>query len=451
MLLLLKIADDNILQQLSTSFRMKSKHIFILLLAVWNQVKGQADSSSLATQLHAYFKTLTTLKQFNGNVLVAIDDNILLNQTYNMDTAIDSLKVNHNSKFIIASVSKIFIKYALLKLVELNKLELTDSVSKYIPDFPNGSKITIEHLVKHQSGLPRELSGNHEIDTLSLAKIIAIAKTEKLQFEPGTQTLYSNVGYFLLHYIIEKTASDGYAAFMHDAIFKPMGLNNTTELHALPANMPFVYGFDNVDGTITATSKANLYQTETGNYLSTISDLHAFSKSILNEKNLPNNLALKIFGSDSLLVQAGGRPGYRAYFYLNPKTKTTFIFACNYSDIPMQKITTDVINMLAGKPYEMPVNINRKAIDVPLRLLQKYAGNYVLEADISKIITIKFIGNKLYNVDDTEQTELFADSANTFFENPNSNDGYVFKYNPQTQKYDLTIVFNGMPLKTKRQ
>lgn len=411
----------------------------------------QVNNDSLKYKLDEYFSALTMLKNFNGNVIIAKQGQIILDKTYNITGETDSLKVTRGSKFIIASVSKVFIKFSILKLVELHRIQLSDHLNKFIPDFPYGEKITIEQLMHHQSGLPRELTNNDTYDSLSLSKIVELSKMEKLQFEPGTQTLYSNVGYFLLHYIIDKTSSKGYLVFVQNEIFMKMKLNNTLEFNSIKSVPKFAYVFDNENGKITPTSKQNINKFETGNYLSTIDDLYSFSQQILSGKVLKKSLAYELFGEDSILIQAGGRPGYRAYFYKNLKTGITFIFVSNFTDIPIQEATADIIKILENKPYEVPHKINREAISIPIEKLKRYTGKFVLEDDITKTISIQLIDNKLFDVDTNgEKTEIFADSETTFFIAPSTKDGYVFILNPQTNQYDLTIIFSGIKLKTKR-
>jgi CubicO group peptidase (beta-lactamase class C family) len=431
---------------------MKQITTLLLLFLLSFGVFGQAKNDSLTYKLDEYFTALTSLKNFNGNVIISKHGQILLDKTYNITGETDSLKVTRDSKFIIASVSKVFIKFSILKLVELNEIKLTDHLSKFIPDFPDGEKITIKQLMHHQSGLPRELTYKDAYESLSLSKVVELAKLEKLQFEPGTQTLYSNVGYFLLHYIIDKTSSSGYLAFIQNEIFKKMKLNNTLEFNSTNSVTKFAYGFDNKNGKLIPTSKENLNKFETGNYLSTISDLYSFGHQILSGKALKKSLAIEMFGQDSLLSQAGGRPGYRAYFYKNLKTEVAFIFLSNYTDIPIQGVTTDIVNILDHKPYEVPHKINRKEIQVPTEILKKYTGKFALEADMTQTVTIQLIGDKLFNVDTNgEKTELHPDSENTFFEIPTTKDGYIFALNQQTNQYDLTIISTGLKLKTKRQ
>lgn len=437
--------------QLKSNKLMKQFTTLLLLLLFSLGVFGQIKNDSLKYRLDEYFSALTSLKNFNGNVIISKNGQLLLDKTFNISGETDSLKVTRDSKFIIASVSKVFIKFSILKLVELKKIQLTDHLNKFIPDFPNGEKITIDQLMHHASGLPRELTNKDAYDSFSLSKVIELAKLEKLQFEPGTQTLYSNVGYFLLHYIIDKTSNNGYLAFIQNEVFKKMKLNNTLEYNSTKSVPKFAYGFDNENGKLIPTSKENINKFETGNYLSTISDLYSFSQQILSGKVLKKSLAIEMFGKDSILIQAGGRPGYRAYFYKNLKTDITFIFLSNYTDIPIQEATADIINILDTKPYEVPYKINRKEIQLPTEILKRYTGKFALELDVNLTLNIQLVGDKLFNVDTNgEKTELHPDSETTFFENPNTKDGYIFTLNKQTNKYDLTIIQTGLKLITKR-
>jgi CubicO group peptidase (beta-lactamase class C family) len=430
---------------------MKRLSSLLLILLPYVGLFGQVKSDGLPYKLDEYFTALTNLKNFNGNVIVSKKGQILLDKTYNITGETDSLKVLKDSKFIIASVSKVFIKFSILKLVELNKIQLSDKLSKHIPNFSNGEKITIEQLMNHQSGLPRELTNNNNYDSLSLPKIVELAKLEKLQFEPGSQTLYSNIGYFLLHYIIDKTSSNGYLAFIQNEICKKMKLNNTFEFNSTNSLPKFAYGFNNEDGKVVPASKQSINKFETGNYLSTIDDLYSFSQQILSGKVLKKSLALKMFEKDSVLIQAGGRSGYRAYFYMNLKTKVTFIFVSNYTDLPFQELTSDIINILDHKPYEVPRIINRIEIELSKETLKKYVGKFALEADLTQTFSIELIGNKLFFVEPSgEKSEMHSDTENTFFESPKSKDGYIFTLNHQTNKYDLIIIDTGIKLKTKR-
>lgn len=437
------------------------KHKIILLITVFlffsgfgqNKAQISVNSSDLELQskVDEYFSALTQLKQFNGNLMVARNGEIILNKTYNLMGGPKELKIDQSSKFIIASVSKVFVKYGILKLVEDKKISLNDPLSRFYPDFPNGNKITISHLMHHQSGLPREIKDYEKYDRLNGKQIIELAKKEKLQFEPGTKTLYSNIGYLLLHNIIDQTSKEGYLSFIKKEIFDPVGLKNTDEYNNEARLTHFAKGFDLEDGKITQSPAVDLNRFETGNYVSTIEDLYRFSREGFNGKHLPKELVKELFDENQVLAQAGGRPGYRAYFYKNLKTGIDFIFVSNYTGIPIQQTTEDIIKITEGKPYKVPQKIERKEITLSEKQLKKYEGKYILEADNSQyfIVTVKE-GKLLITDKDGEISKVFPDSETTFFFNSDSNDGLVFNYHKDSGKYELTIISGGLNLKTKK-
>ncbi|MDR2228909.1 MAG: beta-lactamase family protein [Flavobacteriaceae bacterium] len=427
------------------------KTLFLLMLFIGVYINNIiAQSKTDSEKLDEYFKALTAIKNFNGNVIVARKANILLDKSYNITENVNGLKIDRDSKFIIASVSKIFVKYAILKLVELNKLKLSDKLDKYIPGFEYGNKITIEQLMYHQSGLPRELKDYEKYENISIAQTIEFARKEKLQFEPGTQTLYSNIGYLLLHYIIDKV-SGNYWDFMNKNILQKYQMKNTGEFNAVNKIDHFAYGYNLENGKIIHVSKESINRFETGNYFSTVTDLYNFSKQVLSGKFLKKELALKMYEKENTLTQAGGRPGYRAYYYQNLSSGITFIFTSNYTDIPFQQVTTDIINLMENKPYKVPEKTERIAIALPDNILQRYTRKYALEADPSQIFIFSLVNHKLVITDkDNEKTILYPDTETTFFDNPSSQDSYNFSLNTQNQKYDLTIISTGVKLKTKR-
>ncbi|MBK1896264.1 serine hydrolase domain-containing protein [Chryseobacterium paridis] len=435
------------------------KYQLSLLLSLFLCSFGQSQEQAtvdmkrfeIERKTNEYFSALTHLKQFNGNVIVAKDGSTILNKTYNISHAPRGLRVDRNSKFIIASVSKVFVKYGILKLVEQKKISLDDPLSKFIPDFPEGNKITINHLMNHQSGLPREIKDYEKYDKLTGEQIIELAKKEKLLFEPGTKILYSNIGFLLLHNIINKTAKNGYLPFIKKEIFDPIGLKNTNEYNAKKPSKNFVRGFDNDDGKIVKASAKELNRFETGNYVSTIGDLYLFSKGGFDGKHLEKGLIKELFDENQVLAQAGGRPGYRAYFYKNGKTGFDFMFVSNYTGIPIQKVTEDIVKIFEGKPYQVPTAIKRIKINLSETIMKRYEGKYILELDQSQYLTIIVKDGKLYMTDkDGEANEVVPDSETTFFFDPASNDGLVFTLNKDTGVYELTLISDGLNLKTKK-
>ena len=230
-----------------------------------------------------------------------------------------------------------------------------------------------------------------------------------------------------------------------------MNLKNTFEYNNKNKLQNFAWGFETEEGKIIPSSKKDIKRFETGIYYSTISDMYNFSEQMLSEKIIKKSLSIKMFEQDSTLKQTGGITGYRAYYYKNLKTKVTFIFLSNFTDIPIQEVTTDIVNLIDKKPYEIPKNINRIRIKLEDAILKRYVGKYSLEADYNQTFTVSIENNKLFIIDkDGGKSEMIPDTETTFFIEPKSKDGYSFLLNTQTKKYDFTIISTGLKLKTKR-
>lgn len=426
-----------------------SKINFSILVAFFFCFTLTANSQQ--REFNTYYTELHKLNQFNGNILVSKDKAILFQNSYNITGVNDSFKVDQQSKFIIASVSKVFIKVAILKLAELGKLNLSDSLAKFLPDFPNASKITVEQLLFHKSGLPREISDYEKYDKLSLKQAIDMARKESLVFEPNTQTAYSNVGYFLLHYIIEKASGKNYFSFMQEDVFSKLKLENTFEYNNAADKSNFVFGFTNENDRIEATEIKTINQFETGNIITTISDLYKFSQEIISSKFISEKSKAVLFKNDSMLVQAGGRKGYRAYLSINLKSRTTIIFLSNQTNIPFEEIVKASTSISENKPFQLPKVISRKEIDLPTEILKKYEGIYVSK-EHKLHYTLKVVDKNLVIIEpDDTRTKLYAEDENNFFDDPKSSDNYTFIQNEKGEITTLQIATSGIKFILKKE
>jgi len=127
----------------------------------------------------------------------------------------------------IASNSKQFTAACVLLLQEDGKLNIDDKLSKYLPTFPNGDKITIHEVLDHTSGLTDYLD---MIDnaTLTPAKVHAAVYRTKPKFKPGSKYLYSNTNFIVAGLVVEKVAGMPFDDFLRSRIIRPLGLHATT-------------------------------------------------------------------------------------------------------------------------------------------------------------------------------------------------------------------------------
>ena len=174
------------------------------------------------------------------------------------DTATQTL-VQPDHLFRIASVSKPVTSIAVMKLVENGLVELNDTVfgangilnDAIYQDIldPRVKDITVAQLLRHEGGWNRDVSGDPMFNAYNIAIAMGvpsppdastviryIISETMLDFTPGTDYNYSNLGYAVLGRVIEKITGQDYDDYVRNEILLPLGITNMQLAHNLPAN-----------------------------------------------------------------------------------------------------------------------------------------------------------------------------------------------------------------------
>jgi CubicO group peptidase (beta-lactamase class C family) len=142
-----------------------------------------------------------------------------------------NIPVEKDTVFQIGSVTKTFTAIGILILQQEGKLSVTDRITKYFPQYPQWHDITLKHLLQHASGI-REMTEtepfkSNQMRDWSPREVIARMADEPLDFEPGQNAAYSNIGCIILGVVIEKVTGVSYNDFLNDRILKPLGMTHT--------------------------------------------------------------------------------------------------------------------------------------------------------------------------------------------------------------------------------
>jgi CubicO group peptidase (beta-lactamase class C family) len=163
---------------------------------------------------------------------VAKDERLLINRGYgsaNLDWHIPN---SPTTKFRLGSVTKQFTAASILLLEERGKLKIEDRLKQYLPDAPAAwDQITIFNLLTHTSGIPNYTSfpdyRSTEAAAVTPEQLVARFRDKPLEFAPGSSWNYSNSGYVLLGYLIEKITGESYSKFLQENIFAPLGMKDS--------------------------------------------------------------------------------------------------------------------------------------------------------------------------------------------------------------------------------
>lgn len=165
--------------------------------------------------------------RFSGAMLVARGDKVLLREARGMADEQWQIANRADTKFNLASISKMWTAVAVLKLVEQGKLSLDDTLAQWVPSYPHkqaASRITLRQLLHHRAGLG-EWDGRQIKGPLTASE--AAATMSEQPGEPDKSFAYSNAGYVLLSAAAEKASGLSFEQLMEEFIFRPAGMKNS--------------------------------------------------------------------------------------------------------------------------------------------------------------------------------------------------------------------------------
>lgn len=167
-----------------------------------------------------------TAAGFNGSLLVLRDGVALIDTGFGLRDREAQLPNTPATVHAIGSITKQFTAACILKLLEQGKLNVRDSMAKYLPGVPVDKRgITLHHLLTHSAGFPGAIGDDNEpVDGGAFTKM---AMASPLEFAPGAGYNYSNVGYSLLGIIVEHVSGMALERYLQEELLKPAGLMHT--------------------------------------------------------------------------------------------------------------------------------------------------------------------------------------------------------------------------------
>lgn len=408
----------------------------------WNKVKVQLENT------------------FNGTVLLAQDEKILLQGAYGEASIQTHAPMHLHQRFNLASVSKPMTALGILLLIQEKKITFDDDITKWFDNLPY-KNITVRHLLQHTSGLPdyMELFSNWDETTVATNEDVLQLLTQYVPprlFEAGERMEYSNTGYVLLALLIERVTNKSYTEYMDEAIFKPLNMKNTTVTSATftkqyTNEIAHGYVFDVYAGQYVDPSEFEEtkgitclnYITGDGGIYSTVEDLWKLGRAVIQARLWDEALLEQAFTPSSLTAEQtfsygmgwiiyedeqlgkcvwhnGGWPGYATTFKIYPQSKTIFVFLrSKEQDLDYEIAIGEAIEKaLSIQEFHLPKKPEQyKAVHLSVEILQGYEGKYQLQEHPEHTVEIALQeDNRLYIfLPSTMPLELHAIKEDEFF------------------------------------
>ncbi len=404
--------------------------VLILLFCSFTISNAQKPVSDKTEKLQSYISSYANQGTFNGSVLIAEKGKVLLSEGYGFANMEWEVKNTPSSKFILASITKVFTASTIMKLVDQGKISLDTRLSDVLEWYrkDTGNKVNIRQLLNHTSGIPNYFVlrgktvddvmkefGNGPIDKLDFAKKYCQGD---LEFQPGTKWNYNNTAYFLLGLIIEEASGTSYETALQNLIFDPLRMTNSGDIQpnqykVIPELATgYMHNFTDFSNPpywnmSTAFAAGSLYSTTedllkfdralyTTDFLSKTS-FDAMFTANLNNYGCGMEIRESPIGINKEMKKVRTHEGFlfawHTRFYQIPDDQLLVVILSNGGSAPLEKMFNGITDIYYGRPVEnmKPLVANQiwqslktNSLEQTLRTFEKRFTDETSEWDFSE-------------------------------------------------------------------
>lgn len=213
---------------------MRSFHVLIFAIMLFACGPAEDKIKEKTVKIDQLATAFNRMQLFEGSLLVASKGKVLFSKSYGLANREWNLPNTVQTKFRIASLTKLFTAVLIMQLKQAGKLDLQAPVTRYLPGYRSqaGNRITIHHLLTHTSGIPDYTSKPDFFSALSKRNYSPIEFVNSFcsgepEFEPGTKFSYCNSGYYILGAVIEAITGNPYAEVLKSRVLDVAGMRNS--------------------------------------------------------------------------------------------------------------------------------------------------------------------------------------------------------------------------------
>ena len=263
---------------------------------------------------------------------------------------------------------------------------------------------------------------------------------------PGTEALYSNLGYQLIYFIISEIVKKPFVEYVNDEIFVPLEMNSSGAHFYLNNNLVNpVKNHISDDGKIISVPNFLKSGKNQAKIFSTLDDLLKFINHVKNE---PYKSAL--INKNGNIGWSGGGDGILSHAGAILKSGYELIFFSNYDEISFGEILKDIEKIMTNKPYTIPKEINRQSVTVDRDIMQKYVGKYNMAEFNNDEFEIRIENDSFAFYQNGEPGGiLLAENDSTLFGDPKDEDYFIIR-KAKNGDYNLIFKYKGVDIVGKK-
>ncbi|HHC79903.1 MAG TPA: class A beta-lactamase-related serine hydrolase [Flavobacteriia bacterium] len=409
-----------------------AKYIFVFLICFGSMSAQTFDKS----KMDSLFNLLEHNQKGMGSFSIFSNGKEIYQKSFGFSNVSDKTSANELTKYRIGSISKTYTATIIMQLVEEGKIKLNTLLSKYFPKIPNADKITIESLLRHQSGLFNITNDENfsiwMVEPQTRESMIERIIKNGTTFEPKEKTEYSNTNYILLSYIAEIVENKNFRNILENRIIKPLHLKRTEFGNKInPANNEALsYNFENSEWKLIESQTDMSGPMGAGGIVSTPTEVNIFftnlfsgnlvsANALSQMENAKNGVGLGLMklplGDKEIYGHGGSIDGFESFAAYFPKDKLSLVLTTNYLYTQISNVFIGAVQIYFGMDYKLPDFAPLKTIELKPEELDVYLGKYS-SPNFPIDITITKDGNiLLVQGEGQPQFPIDAISKDTFY------------------------------------
>lgn len=391
-------------------------------------------SQSINTlKLDSLFDVLSNKNKAMGSVAIFQKGSQVYTRHFGYSLISGSEKIANSSdtKYQIGSITKMFTAAIIFQLIDEKKISLETKLSKYFPEIGNSNIISIKSLLGHKSGLFAFVNDIENDSFLTVKRekkyLLKSIIAGKPHFKPNTNFSYSNSGYLLLSYIIEKITNQKYNEAVQERICNKINLLNTYSCISINTkiNIAIPYSFDEKWNKIKDCYFPNVQGV--GDIVSTASDLIIFNEALLGGKLISKQSLknMKTFSGDQFCLgimqipfgfktaygHGGDTYGTHSLVSTFEKDSLSIAFIDNGEVMEHNEISFAIAAISFNKKYEIPTffNFNTKTEELDQYLGDYSSPEFPLKVTITKnklVLVAQAAGQSSFQLDAIEKNKF---------------------------------------------
>ncbi|MBX2873036.1 MAG: beta-lactamase family protein [Saprospiraceae bacterium] len=434
-----------------------TKYLLLLITVLYSFLPALAqedlDQRLIQKTQNLIEEKLETDKIVGVSAAIILNDSIIWEKGFGYADLESQVAMDENTVVHIGSVTKPVTALCAMQLQQRGLLNINEPIATYLPQFDphnqfgDNSEVTVKHLIMHAAGLQGDIFKNSDLASGKYTDVVGFINQTHILYPPGRLEYYSNVGYNILGHIIKEVSGVDYAQYVHEHIFKPLGMTqsgfymdslaNSTKIYDRNGQQVIDYPLRDIasggiycsvhDFALLAQGIINSYHGQSPALVDSTTMRHIFS--LQNEavdyvigKN-KRGLGWYLFeDEDGLAANHTGSAGYAfAHLMVFPKDKAAIMLLTNspngraLAENAGYKLLEDfgleIADVFLPQLIEDKKQLNEESVFVSKEILKTYAGNYAEPISYTRVIVEN---DTLQIIRGDEQFSLIPSSPTSF-------------------------------------